>query len=326
MYGDKTKPKKVKGTGNKLIKNIEFYITEEEYKSLRKERKTQKEIGELVGLNQRTLSKLITRKGWGDDEKYIPPKKYSINENFFKKWTRESAWVYGWLLTDGSIQEKTGHVALNLKRDDKDVLEKIKNVMNFTGKVYDSQRPDGRKSSHLRICRKSMTEDLFNLGMAREDKTFNTTLPNIPDEFYWDFVRGVFEGDGSIRHRKGNTDALDITIASATKQFLLDLQTSLEKRGIFTRLTQSKENLYTVNTKSNADALRMSYFMYANTDESLRLNRKFDVFQNYVTTYYDKIKRRSVPCIELVELIRQNIPECSEDSCAPFLVPKRKAA
>jgi hypothetical protein len=238
---------------------------------------------------------------------------YTINENFFKVWSRESAWVYGWLLTDGSIQEKTGQVAINLKRDDEDVLHKIKNVLNFTGNISYGEREDGRKSVHLRICRKEMTEDLFNLGMARKDKTFNTVLPNVPENTFWDLVRGIFEGDGGIRHRTGNTDALDMSVTGATKQFMIDLQTALEKRGIFTRLDTRKANscsgnkqeTYTLNTKSNADALRLCYFMYARTDEGHRLSRKYNVYENYINTYYDKVKRRSTQCNELVEVARQ---------------------
>jgi LAGLIDADG-like domain len=244
-----------------------------------------------------------------------------VNEDFFKSWTRESAWVYGWLLTDGYISAKEGQIKLMLKSIDRDVLEKIKNIMDFEGEIYDGEQKDGRKFSYLRICRKSIVEDLFRLGMARENKTFNTSFPNIPDKVFWDLIRGIFEGDGSVRHRTGNTDALDITIAGATKQFILDLQNKLEKYGIFTRLIVRKANgpsgnkheMYMLNTKSNADALRLCYFMYANTTDSMRMRRKFNVYINYINTYYDKIKRRSATCIELVELARQTIPECMED-------------
>ncbi len=232
---------------------------------------------------------------------------YTVNENFFKQWTRQSAWVYGWLLTDGSIDYKNGHIRLMLKSVDRDVLEKIKEVIHFSGPVYDGEQKDGRKFSYLRICRRSMADDLFNLGMAKENKTFNTTLPSVNDDVFWDLIRGIFEGDGGIRHRTGNTDALDITICGATKTFIEDLQAALEKRGIFMRFSRNNNGVYTINTKSNADALRLCYFMYARTNEGMRLNRKFAVYENYINTYYNKVKRRSTQCNELVELSRQTI-------------------
>lgn len=242
-------------------------------------------------------------------------RKYTVNEDFFKTWTRESSWIYGWLLTDGSIARKGWQTRLMLKQTDRNVLEKIKEIMQFTGKIYDGEQKDGRKYTFLRICSKAIIEDLYALGMAETNKTFNTELPDVPETVFWDLVRGIFEGDGGIRHRTGNTDALDITITGATHKFMIDLQTALEQRGIFMRLYTRKANscsgnkhdMYTLNTKSNADALRLCYFMYANTTEGLRLNRKFEIYENYINTYYEKIKRRSTQCNELVELALQTI-------------------
>ncbi|WP_427036638.1 LAGLIDADG family homing endonuclease [Cytobacillus pseudoceanisediminis] len=234
-------------------------------------------------------------------------KSYDVNEDFFKLWTRESAWVYRWLLTDGSVDEKRSQIRLMLKSHDKDVLEKIKNLMEFTGSVQHGEQKDGRKYSYLRICRKELSEDLFALGLARVEKTFNTSMPDLPEEVFWDFIRGVFEGDGSIRHRTGNTDALDMTVCGATKTFIEDLQTAFEKRGIFMRMSRNNSGVYTINTKSNADALRLCYFMYAKTDDGHRLSRKYNIYKNYINTYYDKVKRRSTQCNELVEVGLQNI-------------------
>lgn len=232
----------------------------------------------------------------------------TVNENFFKELNKDSAWIYGWLVTDGSVQEKSGQIALGLKSHDRDVLVKIRELMQFSGRVYDYKKEDGRETSTLRICRKSMCEDLYNLGMARTNKTFNTSFPKgLTSDIYWDFVRGVFEGDGSIAHRTGNTDALQVSICGATESFIDELQSTLLERGINTRKSCTNSGVYNIECRSNADALRMCYFMYANTTEQTRLNRKFNVFQNYIVTYYDKVKRRSTPCIELVELARQTI-------------------
>jgi len=204
-----------------------------------------------------------------------------------------------------------------LKTHDRDVLEKISNVTDFTGNIFDVTQKDGRRFSYLRICRKGMAEDLFALGMARRNKTFNTSMPTIPGTYFWDFVRGVTEGDGNLNHGARWND-LTITIASATYQFVVDLKSALEQYGIFTtiRTRQAKGNtreLYMLVTKSNADALRWCFLMYKNTDTSLRLDRKFEIFRNYVDGYYDR-KRRSTQCIEIIDIIRANIPECAVNS------------
>jgi LAGLIDADG-like domain len=314
LYGDKTKPPVIEITGKNGRQykrtNLEYYLTKDEYTCFREEGKSLNDIVNIVGFkgDPRQFNKLLSKFGWNDGKKNFKRViRNEVNENFFKTWTRESAWVYGWLLTDGLVDEKRSQIRLMLKSHDRDVLEKIRKAMNFSGVIRDGEHKDGRKFSYLRICRKEMVEDLFALGLARTDKTFNTSMPKLPENVFWDFIRGVFEGDGSIRHRTGNTDALDITICGATKSFIEDLQTALEKRGIFMRLSKNNSGVYTINTKSNADALRLCYFMYAGTDDGHRLSRKYNVYKNYINTYYDKVKRRSTQCIELVELARQNI-------------------
>lgn len=317
IFGDKSLNQRVRFNTKERI-NVEYYITQEEFTRLRNENKSINEIAEIIGFPSlgSTLNKYIKQLGWNVGKRILGNNaKISVNENFFKTWTKDSAWVYGWLLTDGSIDEASGHIRLMLKQDDKALLEKIKDVMDFNGNIYDGVHGDGRKHSYLRICRKSMAEDLFSLGIARKNKTFNTSLPQLPTDVFWDFMRGVVEGDGCISHRTGNTDALCISITGATKQFMIDLQSKLEEHGVATHIytreahsvSGNKAEMYSLFTKSNADALRMCFFMYANTPRSRRLDRKFAVYENYVKTYYDHVHRRSIPCIELVELSRQFI-------------------
>lgn len=249
---------------------------------------------------------------------YLSDNRYSVDEDFFKSWTRGSAWVYGWILTDGSVSEQSGQISLMLKSIDKDVLEKIKHTMKFSGHIYDRISSDGRTSSSLRICRKSLCEDLFTIGLARKHKTFNTSLPNVPCEVFWDLMRGIFEGDGNLKHGMRWND-LTITIASATKDFLTGIQRKLSSEfGIHTRMytrkigvSGCKNEVYTLISKSNADALRWCFFMYKNTDSSMRLDRKFEVFRKYVAGYYDR-NRRSVACISTIEAIKGALPECSD--------------
>lgn len=346
MYGDKSQPEKKyftsKKNGKKYLRtNLEYYITEEQFYQLREQQKSLKEICDIIGFpyNIRQFSRLINQIGWEVGDKiYGKYKMYEYNSNFFKDWTKDSAWVFGWLLTDGYITDNGWQIKLLVKKDDRELLEKIRRKIHYTGFIYDGERNGGRKYSYLRICSREMVEDLFSLGIPKENKTFNVSFPEIPDKFFWCFIRGVFEGDGHIRHKTEKGDVLSIGITGASERFMSDLKDALEKRGVFMSLTvkmpndktRSKNPLYVLNTKSNEDALRLCYFMYINTDDDCRLSRKFEIYKSYVRTYYDKCNRKSKPCIELVELARKNIPECNPDfyeitSTKPFLKLKETA-
>lgn len=324
MYGDKTQQKYTwfkRGKRKRERVNVLYYITEKEFQELREQGKTMQEIAKTINfpLSYSTFNAYVKDLGWGIGEKVTGKSTVlEVNEGFFDGWSRDSAWLFGWLLTDGSVCSKSWQIRLMLHRQDKDVLLKIKDMLGFAGNVYDGVQKDGRVFSYLRICRKKMVKDLFKLGIPRKNKTFTITMPEIPNDYYWDFIRGVFEGDGGIRHRTGNTDALDITISGGSEKFMKGLQTSLETRGIFMRMYVREagsscgnlSNVYALNTRSNADALRMCYFMYLNTPRNRRLDRKFRVYQNYIMTYYDTVNRRSKQCKELVELARHTAHEC----------------
>ena len=311
MYGDKSLPERIaaKAKGKTRI-NVEYYITEEQFYALRNAGKSMPNIVVLTGFpyGYKTLNQYIANfHGWDiggkkNKREYV----YTVDLDFFKSWTRASAWVYGWLVTDGYVAKR--QVRLNLKSHDEDVLHKIKESMKFTGSIGHHTRPDGRKFSILRICREELCEDIYSLGLARENKTFNTAFPpSLPDSLFWDFLRGVFEGDGNIRHRTGNTDALEVSICGATEVFILKLRSELELRGVNTRLSKNKSGFCVITSRSNADALRFCASIYKGTDESQRLNRKYEVYRNYVATYYDNIKRRSKECNALVEEARKEL-------------------
>lgn len=309
MYGDKTLPERVKsGNSKKTRVNIEYFITKDQFYALRQEGKSMADIVNLIGFlsTVSTFTDYVSNGlnweigGKKQKRQYL----YSVDTDFFKSWTRDSAWVYGWLLTDGYVASR--QVRLNLKSHDEDVLHKIKSKMKFEGSISHHERPDGRKSSILRICREELCEDLYALGLAREDKTFKTLFPeSLPVDLFWDFIRGVFEGDGGIRHRTGNTDILEAMICGATEGFIAKLQTELDLRGVRTRSSLSNSGVYTITTKSNADALRLCEAIYDGTDESQRLNRKYEIYRNYILTYYDKIKRRSKECNALVDTAKE---------------------
>lgn len=230
---------------------------------------------------------------------------YQVNEKFFNDWTKESAWVYGWMVTDGNIGISNGsyQIRFMVNRKDRDVVEKIKKAMDFTGKISDGQRSDGREWSYLRICRKGIVERLFELGYPKDNKTFEINYPNIPEEFEPHFLRGVFEGDGSLN--VGNWDDLRAVLCGASPNFMERLKQRLTYYGVNTRMTKRKDGLITLEAKSNGDALQLCNLIYQDSTKDIRMNRKFKIFTNYISAYYDMRKRRSARCKQLVNDARR---------------------
>jgi len=148
--------------------------------------------------------------------------------------------------------------------------------------------------------------------MVYGDKTFDATFPtDMPDQFLWDFIRGSFEGDGSVSiSTKGGT--LRVCICGAAESFMIKMREELSSKGIDVRATKRSGSFTTLHAATQVDALRWLLFMYRNTDASIRMDRKFNKFVDFVRTYYDR-PRKSAEASELIERIRREIPECAQE-------------
>lgn len=139
-------------------------------------------------------------------------RKYTYDRDFFKKIdTEEKAYWLGFLYADGCIAENSVNLLLHQK--DIDILEKFKKSIKFTGPI--EIRNDkinygdkyGIKISHtakVRISSSELRSDLIKLGCIPR-KTFILKFPDkniLPDKLVCHFIRGYFDGDGSVYERK----------------------------------------------------------------------------------------------------------------------------
>lgn len=213
-----------------------------------------------------------------------------INKDFFKKWSKEMAYVLGFFAADGYITiNKRGGQYWSMDIGDKILINKIKKTIQSEHKVSIRRRNAGRYTTYrLQIGSIEMCNDLINLGY-RENKTHNLSVPNVPREYFSDFVRGYFDGDGNvwsgIMHKSGKTHTLTIqtVFTSCSLGFLGKMKIILEtfdiKRGV---LKKGRGDYYRLTYSVNS-SLKLYDFMYNGLDASkLFLKRKKDVFEKYI--------------------------------------------
>ena len=153
------------------------------------------------------------------------PRKYAVNKAFFKSWTREMAYILGWMFSDGNVcsDRRTFRIKLSIK--DKEILQKIKFAMKSKAPIKIStqllpSKKEYRQYATLRINSKIMANDLIGLGCVPK-KVNKFTIPKMPSKFLNHFIRGYFDGDGSISFNKPNT--IRLRIAGSNKFFILKL-------------------------------------------------------------------------------------------------------
>ncbi len=210
------------------------------------------------------------------------------------------AYVLGFFSADGCITvNRRGGQFWCIQITDKKLLEEIKKVIKSEHKI--SIRIGGRNEStlyRLQIGSIEMCDDLRKLGL-RERKTKNLVVPNVPDKYFADFVRGYFDGDGNVwigflnKKRSRPSLALKTMFTSCSSGFLNQFHKRLRKFGAEGGSIYVSRGNYSRLQFSSNDSLKIYNFMYnqcVSCKISLFLERKKGVFEKF-----KKVKKKMRP-------------------------------
>jgi len=209
-------------------------------------------------------------------------KKYSINHNFFKKWSCNMAYILGFWWADGCIRKRIGRGGYGFSygfgicqnEENKYILQRIMNYMGANNPIW---QPKSRpKMCHFEIASKTIFKDIVKLG-GQQRKSLITSFPKIPKKYIPDFVRGLFDGDGCISIYANKCSA-SCYICSGSGKFLKKLRIVLIRNyNIFGRRIYSDTcfRLY-FSTENLIKLGKMMY--YKGHNKKLRLERKYNRF------------------------------------------------
>lgn len=199
--------------------------------------------------------------------------RYNLNEDFFKTWSNEMAYMLGFIYADGCIHNNN----LQIEITDLSLLHKIQTAMQCTIPIYSRDR--GTKPIHnLKISRRKIVEDLKLLGVTPR-KSRSMVLPDIPEDYFWHFFRGYFDGDGYTRIDK---NSLRISIVSGSETFILQLGAQLARRQINHSVREIKST--SVHPKYILSILkddRDTFCKKLYRDSTIYLDRKYHIIKHY---------------------------------------------
>lgn len=136
---------------------------------------------------------------------------YDIDETSFTNISdRETCYWLGVMYTDGYISKRqyTNFFGISVKESDKEWLEKFKKYLKYTGEIHhykvgEAGYKPGTPYVRLHIGNNKIVENLEKLGVI-EHKT--KLINSMPQGIIYkdDFIRGVIDGDGSLRKEYPN--------------------------------------------------------------------------------------------------------------------------
>lgn len=230
--------------------------------------------------------------------------KEPMKEDFFENInTEEKAYFLGFLYADGNVAKNLKSASLILRTKDKEIITKLNNLIYFSNFFYEY-----KQNTVLPINRKKVINDLIKSGCI-PNKTLILKFPDeniLPKNLYNHFIRGYFDGDGSIGKMKNNNI------------FYANFVGTIEFCEVVCSILKSYNNKISykidkINNKGTVvirfcgiNPIRLGAFLYQNA--TIYLQRKFNNFKTltkiqlqkkYENNNGDHIRNKALDVIEI---------------------------
>lgn len=212
-------------------------------------------------------------------EKLDNRRKYTLNiEPFFAETAEKYYWL-GLIATDGNVATKEPRIRVELKADDVEVLENLAKFCQTNKPITYRTNNNKTYCACLDINSAKLKRYLaeYNIIPAKS-KTFTMPLDKIPNEFIWDFIRGMMDGDGCITLlQRQISNPYGLAFVSANLECVQQMK---KLWGLPESHAISETNGSYQIYKCGAGSLTIMNKMYKNSTETTRMKRKYDRYRS----------------------------------------------
>jgi hypothetical protein len=201
---------------------------------------------------------------------------------------------------------------LSIGQKEPELLEKVRAKMDSNALIKFSEKRGVAGALHtLVITSATVCADLRQLGVTPK-KSLTIAFPPMPPHLVRDFVRGCWDGDGSV-FWSNTPPRPSASFISGSKVFVQDLVKHLIGLGLPDRTihirnpSKSSEHRSYSFRFTGRDCALLYHVLYDNIDESMCLSRKHDRFKA-IADYYE----RQVSQTQHIAPIRRRVTSLSE--------------
>lgn len=161
------------------------------------------------------------------------------------KWSPELAYAIGLFATDGCLYGDGRH--LSFVSMDRELLITFKKCLGLKTKISFKNNSHGGKCPHVQLSDVALYQFLLSIGLT-PNKSKTIGLLNVPARYFFDFFRGVLDGDGCFYSyydpRWRSSFMFYLVVASASPAFVGWLRSEIQSRlGIMGHVTHSRGTL-----------------------------------------------------------------------------------
>ena len=237
-------------------------------------------IAKELGIDRGTLS--IRLKKDGVNIVRHNNRTYTVDNTYFDKIdTEEKAYWLGFLYADGYLSKSDDRIQLALAAVDKGHLEKFKKALSSNYLLYSKQVTLKGKifdAYMMQIYSKQLHKSLSSLGCCPQ-KTFGLEFPTdkIPSYLYRHFIRGIFDGDGSLcKVNPYSRNYFHVRISSGCLSFLEGLNEIIQKQSDVSFYIRKERTCWDLRMWKEEDSRKFLNYIYENA--TIFLDRKYSKY------------------------------------------------
>jgi len=254
-------------------------------------------------LNGKTANFLINKYNISRKQFFKKSKEFNIKKQtklrseLFLENTAETYYWAGFIAADGNISKCGKRISIQLKLDDLSHLQKL-SLWSGAKTLYFRETIKNNKiikSCCLNLNSKSAVTAIFKLNII-PNKT-RILLPPPKTIYSWHYIRGYFDGDGSISWHKSNNKAR-IYLASGSLKLLKWIKNKIS----FIEGVGNPKITYKLDKNSNNKTYCLEYMgfqtinilnkIYENSNKTIRLDRKYNRFIDYKQRMLNQIRNK----------------------------------
>ena len=236
-------------------------------------------IAKEVGLSKPTITRIVDESGYK-----IPNRrrtKYYIDSNYFSKIDKEDkAYWLGFIAADGNIRKDLNRLRIELAIKDKKHLEKFANDINTNSPIVEVNRE--YPSCYININNHNICNDLVNKGIVpNKSLILDIKLDEIEEKYYYDIIRGYFDGDGSINyHIRNNSNKKEWRIEFVGTKDVLQKFSDIM---VLNKAPTKKDNYYVLSIIKREQIMTFIKLCYNNP--LTYLDRKYEKIKEALNDY-----------------------------------------
>ena len=215
------------------------------------------------------------------------------------EWTPNIAYVIGLITTDGCLSTDGRHIIM--RSSDIQLLETFRKCLNLSNRICQTFHDGWAKKPAYKIQFGNVQfyNWLLKIGLFPA-KTYTIGEIKIPDKYFFDFLRGHLDGDGSVWTYTDSWNTFKkpeyvykrifVKFISASKQHILWLRDNIEKIAKIKGHLHENKPRYQFQTTSiwqvkfaKKDSLKLYSYLYPHIDVPC-LTRKRQKFESFIKT------------------------------------------